>query len=137
MNLHPELLAAVERRFADRLAAPPRLTQDALNLSLANGAVLSVRYAAPDLSQEREELVSIFKQADAGHPVGDYLRRSAESWRIATDLLQAVGSAEVTEHSEGGVVARAPGRRVDLSLPALADRALDRLGGEVRALWEP
>ena len=48
MNLHPELLAAVERRFADRLAAPPRLTQDALNLSLANGAVLSVRYAAPD-----------------------------------------------------------------------------------------
>ncbi|MDW8806477.1 hypothetical protein P1P68_17190 [Streptomyces scabiei] len=45
--------------------------------------------------------------------------------------------AEVTEHPEGGVVARAPGRRLDLSLTALADRALDRLGGEVRVLWEP
>lgn len=46
-------------------------------------------------------------------------------------------TAEVTEHPGGGVVARAPGRRVDLSLTALADRALDRMGGEVRTLWEP
>jgi vacuolar-type H+-ATPase subunit E/Vma4 len=45
--------------------------------------------------------------------------------------------AEVSEHSGGGVVARAPGRRVDLSLTALADRALDRMGGEVGTLWEP
>ncbi|MFF7647567.1 hypothetical protein [Streptomyces canus] len=45
--------------------------------------------------------------------------------------------AEVSEHPGGGVVARAPGRRVDLSLTALAERALDRLGGEVRSLWEP
>ncbi|NIL53938.1 hypothetical protein HBK87_25785 [Streptomyces sp. 2BBP-J2] len=44
--------------------------------------------------------------------------------------------AEVTGHPEGGVLARAPGRRADLSLPALAERALDRLGGEVRTLWE-
>ncbi|MGW2928693.1 hypothetical protein ACWC8S_27860, partial [Streptomyces fungicidicus] len=44
--------------------------------------------------------------------------------------------AEVTEHPEGGVVARAPGKGADLSLPALAGRALDRLGGEVRTLWE-
>jgi vacuolar-type H+-ATPase subunit E/Vma4 len=46
-------------------------------------------------------------------------------------------AAEVTEHSDGGVLAQAPGRRVDLSLTALADRALDRMGGEVRSLWEP
>ncbi|MDX2692090.1 hypothetical protein Sipo8835_11090 [Streptomyces ipomoeae] len=45
--------------------------------------------------------------------------------------------AEVSEHADGGVVARVPGRRVDLSLTALADRALDRMGGEVRSLWEP
>ncbi|MFJ9902215.1 hypothetical protein ACIRVK_04800 [Streptomyces sp. NPDC101152] len=46
-------------------------------------------------------------------------------------------TAEVTEHPGGGVVACTPGRRVDLSLTALADRALDRMGGEVRSLWEP
>ncbi|CAM5538077.1 V-type ATP synthase subunit E [Streptomyces pseudogriseolus] len=45
--------------------------------------------------------------------------------------------AEVSEHADGGVVARAPGMRVDLSLTALADRALDRTGAEVRSLWEP
>lgn len=44
---------------------------------------------------------------------------------------------EVTEAPGGGVVARAPGRRVDLSLTALAHHALDRMGGEVRSLWEP
>ncbi|WP_406411460.1 hypothetical protein [Streptomyces sp. NBC_01614] len=44
---------------------------------------------------------------------------------------------EVSEHPEGGVVGRAPGRRVDLSLAELADRALDRMGAEVRSLWEP
>lgn len=46
-------------------------------------------------------------------------------------------AAEVSEHADGGVVARAPGTRVDLSLTALADRALDRMGAEVRSLWEP
>lgn len=58
-----------------------------------------VRYLPPDLSAERAELIAIANEADAGHPVGDYLRRSAESWRIATDLLQSVGSAAVCEHS--------------------------------------
>ncbi len=46
-------------------------------------------------------------------------------------------AAEMTEQADGGAVARAPGKRVDLSLTALADRALDRMGGEVRSLWEP
>lgn len=45
-------------------------------------------------------------------------------------------AAEVSEHADGGVVARVQGRRVDLSLTALADRALDRMGGQVRSLWE-
>ena len=45
-------------------------------------------------------------------------------------------AAEVTEHADGGVLAQAPGRRVDLSLTALANRALNRMGGAVRSLWE-
>ncbi|GAB7035462.1 V-type ATP synthase subunit E family protein [Streptomyces sp. NPDC021749] len=45
--------------------------------------------------------------------------------------------AEVTEHPDGGVVARAAGRYVDCTLDALAARALDRLGSEVEKLWVP
>lgn len=58
-----------------------------------------MHYTPPDLGAERDELIAIGREADAGHPVGDYLRRSAESWRIATELLQAVGTASVTDHS--------------------------------------
>lgn len=78
--------ASAQQRFIDNWRRGQRSLPD-------------VRYQAPDLSQAREELVRIYQQADAGHPVGDYLRRSAESWRIATDLLHAVGTAGVTEHS--------------------------------------
>ena len=41
----------------------------------------------------------IHDAADAKHPVGDYIRRSAESWRVATELLDAVGTPELTTHS--------------------------------------
>ncbi|MFF4603211.1 hypothetical protein ACFY12_10745 [Streptomyces sp. NPDC001339] len=44
--------------------------------------------------------------------------------------------AQVTEHPAGGVVAHAPGCRVDCTLDALAARALDRLGTAAEALWE-
>lgn len=43
--------------------------------------------------------------------------------------------ATVTEHPSGGAVAESAHLRVDCSLPALADRALDGLGPEVVSLW--
>ncbi len=43
--------------------------------------------------------------------------------------------ATVREAPEGGVLAQVGSRRVDLSLPALADRALDALEGEATRLW--
>ncbi len=48
MSLHTQLLDYVAREHADRLAAPAQLTQDALTLTLKNGVVLTVRYAAAD-----------------------------------------------------------------------------------------
>ena len=44
-------------------------------------------------------IMAIHDAADAKHPVGDYIRRSAESWRVATELLDAVGTPELTTHS--------------------------------------
>ncbi|MES4891585.1 hypothetical protein [Streptomyces sp. NPDC096012] len=59
-------------------------------------------------------------------------RRCAEA---ARELLGP--QARITAATEGGVTAEVPGRRVDLSADALADRALDRLGARAETLWEP
>jgi uncharacterized protein (TIGR02421 family) len=56
-------------------------------------------YARPDYSAARSEILAIHASADPTHPVGDYIRRNAESWRIATELLDAVGSPAFTGHS--------------------------------------
>jgi uncharacterized protein (TIGR02421 family) len=63
-----------------------------------------VTYVRPDLSAARAELAAI--EAAAGgsdpldiDPLGDYLRRTAESWRIAAEMLEVAGSAGVTAPS--------------------------------------
>ena len=57
-----------------------------------------VAYAKQDYSSVREELRSIFLAVDEQHPVGDYLRRAAQSWICATELLDAAGTTAITEH---------------------------------------
>jgi uncharacterized protein (TIGR02421 family) len=64
----------------------------------------AVTYAPPDLAAVRAELTSI--EAAAGgadpediEPLGGYLRRTAESWRMAAEMLEAVGSKGVTAPS--------------------------------------
>jgi vacuolar-type H+-ATPase subunit E/Vma4 len=43
--------------------------------------------------------------------------------------------ARLTPHPSGGCTAEAPGRRVEVTLAAVADRELERLGPELEALW--
>lgn len=57
----------------------------------------------------------------------------AELERRARDVLGP--GAEIVQHTRGGVVGSAPGRRADLSLPAIAARAIGELGGEAARLW--
>ena len=60
-------------------------------------ALPQVQYLRPDLARARAELAAIEREAEtvlAGDPIGDYLCRTASSWRIATEMLDAVGSAE-------------------------------------------
>jgi vacuolar-type H+-ATPase subunit E/Vma4 len=55
--------------------------------------------------------------------------------RLAGLALQAAGpGAAVSEHPEGGVVARGPGALVDCSLPRLAQRAIAVLDSRIREL---
>ncbi|SFF99384.1 V-type ATP synthase subunit E [Streptomyces mirabilis] len=58
--------------------------------------------------------------------------------RLARRARQLLGpDCEVAEDPFGGIVARAPGRRTDSTLDALAARALDRLGAQTETLWAP
>jgi len=59
----------------------------------------NVEYERNDYCATRAELEAVFLAAAPGHAVGDYLRRTAQSWRIATELLDAVGTPAVSEHS--------------------------------------
>jgi len=45
--------------------------------------------------------------------------------------------ADIHEHPDGGLVAAVAGRRLTLTLTALADRAVDDLGATVEGLWQP
>ena len=56
-------------------------------------------YPRTDFSNVRAELRRIHAQADAGHPLGQYLRRSTASYIVCTDLLDAAGTPRLSGHS--------------------------------------
>jgi hypothetical protein len=56
-------------------------------------------YRSRDLSAARAELAAIRDAADAQHPLGQYLQRSAESWLHAAWLIEAAGSKAASWHS--------------------------------------
>ncbi len=61
-------------------------------------------------------------------------------WRDSVDeqVREMLGEdAVLTEPPDGGVVGEAPGRRVAVTLTALADQAIDALGADVEGLWSP
>ena len=106
-DLDKRLLAAgaAASPFCPRWPGPASL-ENRMIAAYAKGrfALPDVTYKRPDLSAARAELAAI--EADAGgsdpddiDPLGDYLRRTAESWRIAGEMLEAVGTAGVTAPS--------------------------------------
>lgn len=94
-----------------------------------------IEYPRADLADVRKTVRDIHDGADAQHPVGDYIRRSAESWRVATELLDAAGTPELTRHSIR--LFGRPGSRVPGSELSNLDAArhfislADELDGEV------
>ncbi|MFS8064381.1 MAG: flavohemoglobin expression-modulating QEGLA motif protein [Luteimonas sp.] len=56
-------------------------------------------YPTYDFSDTRRELDAIIAQADPQHPMGRYLCESAQSWSIAAELLESLGTSAVTAHS--------------------------------------
>ena len=68
-----------------------------------------IEYPRDDYNEVRAELERVVAAADHDHPLGRYIVATAESWRIATRLLDAAGSHRLTAYST-----RLYGRPVEL-----------------------
>ena len=100
-DLDQRLLAAVKGiRILSTVAWPASL-EDRMIAAYAKGqfSLPEVSYQAPDFSAERAELMAIEREAGYDDPLGEYLCRTAESWRIAAEMLEAVGTSNVTAPS--------------------------------------
>ncbi len=94
----------------------------------ARDAVLTAQRELYDELRQRCRDAAIGLRDSADYP---QLRRALSEQAIAV-----LGpDASVEESPSGGVVAVAGGRRLDLSLPTLADREIERLGSAVERLW--
>lgn len=62
-------------------------------------SIPDIRYHPPQLDETRAELEAIEAEAAEDHPIADYLRRTAESWRIAAQMLESAGTDGVTRAS--------------------------------------
>jgi uncharacterized protein (TIGR02421 family) len=120
-DLHAELdqrLVAAARgiRLLASVSWPAAVELDFLAAWKKGTATLPViRYPAFDFSATREALGEIMRAADPAHPIGDYIHRTAESWCIATELLDAAGTPAITTHSArlyGRPGDRVPGARL-------------------------
>jgi uncharacterized protein (TIGR02421 family) len=78
-----------------------------------------IDYPRGDFGPVRAELEAVSAAADPDHPLGRYLIATAESWRIATRLLDAAGTHRITAYST-----RLYGRPVEL-LPGDGPTNLD------------
>ena len=105
-ELDRRLLAAARGIAILPTVAWPASLENRMIAAYAAGrfALPEISYTRPDLAAARAELVAI--EAAAGgrdgldvDPLGDYLRRTAESWRIAADMLESVGTTGVTAPS--------------------------------------
>lgn len=99
--LDKRLLAAVRGINILSTVSWPASLEDRMIEEYGKGqySLPEVSYKKPDLSDVRKELVAIESEVSDGDPISEYLRRTAESWRIAAEMLEAVGTDGVTAPS--------------------------------------
>ncbi len=110
-ELDRRLVAATRGiRLLQSVSWPASIEMDFVAAWKAGTARLpEITYPKFDFAETREALLGISIAAEPGHPLGDYIRRTAHSWRVATELLDAIGTPAITEHS-----ARLFGKPTDL-----------------------
>ncbi|GAA0915097.1 flavohemoglobin expression-modulating QEGLA motif protein [Luteibacter anthropi] len=99
--LDQRLLAAVRNIRILPTVSWPASVEERLIAEFSAGrlSLPEIRYHRPELGETRAELEDIEKDAGEDHPIAEYLRRTAESWRIATHMLDAAGTDGVTDAS--------------------------------------
>jgi uncharacterized protein (TIGR02421 family) len=99
--LDKRLLAAVKGINILSTVSWPASLEDRMIEAYGKGryTLPAVSYKKPDLADVRAELAAIEREAGDGDPLCEYLRRTAESWRIAAEMLEAVGTEGVTAPS--------------------------------------
>jgi vacuolar-type H+-ATPase subunit E/Vma4 len=117
--------AREQGRAEGRVAASREQSQTRM---LARMEVLAARREAYDELGRRARTAASALRDDAGYP--DLLERLTAAARA--DLG---AGTEVQPDPAGGVRGRAGSRRVDYTLPALADRCVAALGPKARRLW--
>ncbi len=135
-----ELLADA-RRTADELVAAARAEGEAdATAAVAARMVQSRRDARRTILAGQRELYDELRRRCRSAATA--LTESPEYEGLRRQLVERArdqlgSAATVTDSPDGGVLASAGSRRLDLRLPALADRALDGTGAEVARLWTP
>lgn len=99
--LDQRLLAAVRAIRILATISWPASVEERLIAEFGAGrlSIPDIRYRPPDLGETRAQLEAIEAEVDEDHPIAEYLRRTAESWRVATLMLDAAGTHGVTEAS--------------------------------------
>ncbi|PIQ37796.1 MAG: flavohemoglobin expression-modulating QEGLA motif protein [Lysobacterales bacterium CG17_big_fil_post_rev_8_21_14_2_50_64_11] len=112
--LDARLVAAVRPiRMLEAVSWPARVQESFLAAwRVGHLSMPRITYPRFDFHELRQEIDAIHRAADPDHPLGHYLRQTGESWRIATRLLDVLGSHRVTAYSS-----RLFGRPVEM-LPA-------------------
>jgi len=112
--LDARLVAAVRPiRMLEAVSWPARVQESFLAAwRVGHLSMPRITYPRFDFHELRQEIDAIHRAADPDHPLGHYLRQTSESWRIATRLLDVLGSHRVTAYSS-----RLFGRPVEM-LPA-------------------
>ena len=130
-----EILARLEPELGERALHRFDLVDPVVALDA--GRALLPELAVPRLEPGGRTLRSVDLQVEP-QARGELVDRAALLDALRARVRAELGpDATVREHPDGGLVAEAPGRRLDLSLPALADDAVDALGGAAAALWAP
>jgi hypothetical protein len=145
-----DILADARRQATELVARAQRAGEAELIRAREQGAEQAAPLAAAERSRSRHRARSAV--LDARLVVRDQLAGQIRAavcalrndpdyplWRerLAGLAARAAGpAAAVTEHPEGGVVARSAGVVVDCSLPRLADRAVDALGSRIAGMCD-
>jgi vacuolar-type H+-ATPase subunit E/Vma4 len=142
-------LAAARADAAARIASARAQADAVLQEARVQGAALAAAEASARRSsaRRRERALELAVEREVYEAVRDGVERRVRALRDEPGYPDVRGAlevqarallgpdAEIVEDPGGGVLATAPGRRVDLTLRAIAARAMDALGEEVTRLW--